>query len=116
MNGAADSAEDMGLGLAGTDDVICQDDGICTFAPAPGSGPGTDLSDFVGEDVAGDWMLCVGDSAAQDTGQICPADFGSGISLDVQSVSLTEVPTASTWGLIALLGLLAGAGVMVLRR
>lgn len=109
LNGAATSAEDMGA--AGS--VICQDDGICDYFPFPDAGPGTDLDDFDGEEGGGDWMLCVGDGAGADVGQICSA------ALTIQTapaVPVTEVPTANTWGLLALLVMLGGLGVFFVRR
>jgi uncharacterized repeat protein (TIGR01451 family) len=66
---AAISAEDMGTTL-GTDGVICQDDGECTFAPAPDTGPGTNLAQFNTQNGAGTWQVCVGDSGGGDTGDL----------------------------------------------
>jgi hypothetical protein len=75
------SAETMGAsGLA-----VCAGDGICDFSPFPGTGPGANLGQFNGQDATGDWMLCVGDSASADTGQLCGGeliDEGAGIFTD----------------------------------
>lgn len=113
---AATSAEDMGSTLSGG--VICQDDGICTFAPAPGAGPGTNLAQFIGQDGAGTWQVCVGDSAGGDTG-----DFDSAqIIFDVTAPptptpqAVPGVPAMTPWGLAALLLTMAGVAVLLLRR
>lgn len=65
IDGAAASAEDMG-----TTGVVCQDDGICSYAPAPDSvaTPPSNFAGFGGEDPSGTWTLCVGDSQGLDTG------------------------------------------------
>ena len=68
-NGAPTSAEDMGATIPGGD-VVCTADGLCDYAPAPGAGPGTDFSDFIGMNAAGTWQICVGDAGGGDTGQI----------------------------------------------
>ncbi len=70
-DGAAVSAEDMGAALAGSDDVVCQDDGVCEFSPAPGSiaSPPATLADvFTTND--GDWTICAGDSVSFDAGTL----------------------------------------------
>lgn len=64
------SAEDMGASLGSSDDVICQDDGVCTFFPFPDTGPGTNLAQFNGQNGSGTWQVCVGDSAGGDTGDL----------------------------------------------
>jgi len=51
-NGAATSAEDMGLTAVG---VVCQDDGLCDYAPSPGLGEGVDFNDYIGMESAGNW-------------------------------------------------------------
>ncbi|MEM7585129.1 MAG: proprotein convertase P-domain-containing protein [Acidobacteriota bacterium] len=112
-NGAGDSAEDMGSTIGGGE-FICQDDGICSYSPAPGSGPGVDLSDFNGELASGDWMVCVGDSAGGDTGDVCSASVNISGS---PPVSLIDVPTMSYSGLALLFLMLAGVGCwMIFRR
>ncbi len=112
-NAAGDSAEVMGTTILGTE-FVCQDDGICSFSPAPDTGPGVDLSDFNGENGSGDWMVCVGDSAAGDTGDICSASVNiSG----TPPTSLIDVPTMSYSGLALLFLMLAGVGCwMIFRR
>ena len=52
----------MGSTLASSQ-VVCADDAICAFAPAPGAGPGTSFADFIGEDPEGTWQLCFADAA-----------------------------------------------------
>jgi subtilisin-like proprotein convertase family protein len=64
---SVNSAESMG-GTIGDNEVVCQDDAICTFQPNPGAAlPGT-LADFSGESFSGTWTLCIGDAAANDLG------------------------------------------------
>ena len=63
------SAENMAMGLGPTD-VVCQSDGRCDFFTAPGAGPGTALSDFLGEDAAGQWQVCAGDGDDNDKGTV----------------------------------------------
>ena len=92
--------------------VVCQDDGICDFIPAPDTGPGVSLADFNGEDGDGDWMVCVGDSALGDTG-----DFESAaVIITAAAPSVIEVPTVNGIGLFALMALLALGSVVFLRR
>lgn len=106
------SAENMGSTLDSSG-VICQDDGECTFIPAPGAGPGTSLAQFIGQDAAGTWQVCVGDSAGGDTG-----DFDSfQLQITAQPViQYTGIPTLSSVGIVALVGLLLTAGFFVIRR
>jgi subtilisin-like proprotein convertase family protein len=68
-DGASHDAELMGSTL-GDDEAVCLDDGQCAFQPNPGTGPGTSLADFDGEDPVGTWQLCAGDSATPDAGAI----------------------------------------------
>ena len=46
----------------GTDQVVCRDDGFCTFFPEPDQ-----LADFAGQAASGTWRFCVSDSAGADT-------------------------------------------------
>ena len=67
-DGAGTSAETMGAGLA-SNEVVCEADGICTFAPNKGAAAG--LANFAGFDgiqAKGQWRLCVGDSVVQFAG------------------------------------------------
>jgi hypothetical protein len=68
--GAAVSAELMGNTSTATGHVVCQNDGICTYAPARGIAAGGDLSSYVGTTAAGTWRFCVGDSEVGDLGTI----------------------------------------------
>jgi hypothetical protein len=61
---AGTSAEN--LGDPGT--VVCEVDGICNYAPAPDTGPGTNLAQYNGQNAAGTWQVCVGDAGGGDTG------------------------------------------------
>jgi len=65
------SAEDMGLGGVG----VCSGDGICDYFPFPDTGPGTNLAQFNGQNGAGNWQVCVGDSAAGDEGDFASASI-----------------------------------------
>jgi cysteine-rich repeat protein len=69
QQGAATSSETMGS-LGGTAWRVCQDDGICTFAPNNGSAPAGDLTSFNGQAANGTWKFCVGDGGAGDVGSI----------------------------------------------
>ncbi len=90
-NGAATSAEDMGSTITGSQ-VVCTDDGLCDYAPAPDTGPGTDFSDFIGMDAAGTWQLCVGDAGGGDTGQIVVAGTALNITAEIPTIpSLTSM-------------------------
>lgn len=71
-NGGTTDAEQLGASN-GTDNVVCQDDGLCSYSPNSGMGEGTDFSDFIGMESAGTWQVCVGDAGGQDTGSLCPA-------------------------------------------
>lgn len=66
LGGAATSSENMGAGGS----VVCQGDGICTFAPSAGAAPAGTLASFNGQTAAGTWKVCVGDAAATDAGTI----------------------------------------------
>jgi cysteine-rich repeat protein len=66
---ASHAAEDMGSRLSNTQ-AACRDDGRCAYVPSPGAGPGTDLTDFIGELAAGDWRVCVGDGDNFDAGTL----------------------------------------------
>ena len=111
---AANDAELMGDDLATTDDVVCQDNGICNYFPNPGAAADSgDLSTiFDGEGATGDWQLCVGDSFAFDTGNLDSA------TVDVL-VALPEsqpVPTMNAIGLMVLMLALGGLGLVLMRR
>lgn len=68
---AANDAESMGDSLTGPE-VVCQDDGICSYFPNPGSvaTPPANFAGFVGEAASGTWKLCVGDSNPADIGSL----------------------------------------------
>jgi subtilisin-like proprotein convertase family protein len=64
----ADDPETMGNTIADAQ-VICQDDGRCTYLANPGAVVGhANFAGFAGENASGNWQLCVGDSEALDTG------------------------------------------------
>ncbi len=67
--GAAVSAENMGNTITSSGNV-CQNDSICTFAPANGAAAPGDLNSFNGKPAAGTWQLCIGDGGSGDTGTI----------------------------------------------
>lgn len=82
-DGAAPSAETMGSTILG-DQFVCQDDGICEYTPNNGAAPPGNLSAFDGQDGAGSWQLCIGDSAGGDVGNICSvALVFNGLSADL---------------------------------
>jgi subtilisin-like proprotein convertase family protein len=68
-DGGATDAELMGSTISPSQ-AVCQDDGLCDYAPnADSATPGV-LADLHGESVLGDWQLCFGDSGAGETGVI----------------------------------------------
>lgn len=79
-DGGGASAENLGTALS----VVCQDDGICNYVPNAGAAtPGT-LAAFDGQNGAGSWQVCVGDSAGGDVGDICSAALiFNGVSADL---------------------------------
>ena len=70
---ATDASEQMGKipsDLA-TGDVICAFAGSpCSYAPSPGAATPGNLGSLNGESKVGNWILCLGDSAAADTGTL----------------------------------------------
>jgi len=116
-NGVVD-AELMGSTID-TSGIVCADDGECNFLPNPDSAADSgDLSAiFDGEDAAGTWQLCVGDSNGLDTGNLASADFtitavGGGPELPAPP----SVPTLSLFGMLALALVLALGTALALRR
>jgi subtilisin-like proprotein convertase family protein len=72
-NGGATSAEQMGVAVAATDGVVCQNENpaiTCEWSPVPGAGPGLDFDDFVGLAANGTWKVCAGDAGAGDFGTL----------------------------------------------
>lgn len=68
-DGALVSAESMGDTISGSD-VVCKDDGICDFKPAPGKGPGFGFIDFKNKKASGFWRLCAADGDDGDSGTL----------------------------------------------
>lgn len=99
--------EMMGTTILGGE-FVCTDDGICDYFANPDSGPGVNFAGFNGEDAAGDWMVCVGDSAAGDTGALCDPVLNISVG--------APVPTTGRMVLVILLIALIGASLLVLRR
>ncbi len=58
-------AESMGMMLT-SNQVVCRDDGACTFKPNSGAALAGDLDDLVGQQAPGVWELCVGDASGAD--------------------------------------------------
>jgi len=82
------SAEDMGITIGSTENV-CADDGVCGHIPFPDMGPGTNLSDFDTEDLAGAWLVCAGDSGGGDLGELVNATLTFGaVPVELQSFSV----------------------------
>lgn len=54
-----------------TDDTICVFPGSpCNYAPSSGAAVAGNLGSLAGQNKVGNWQLCIGDSAAQDTGTL----------------------------------------------
>lgn len=68
-DGSSHEAEGMGFGLMPYE-TVCRDDGLCAFAPSPGSGSGEALSDFLGHSAPGAWRICVGDATPSNEGDL----------------------------------------------
>lgn len=66
---SANPAENMGDGTTASNQVICQDDGICDYSPD------NPFSTFAGENAIGTWNFCVSDNAGGDTGSIASFTF-----------------------------------------
>ncbi|MCP5467892.1 MAG: DUF4215 domain-containing protein [Deltaproteobacteria bacterium] len=63
------SGDLIGSGLM-DNEVACQDDGQCVFKSYTNAFSTNTLADFNGEDPAGDWLLCVADQDAMETGTL----------------------------------------------
>ncbi len=116
-NGVYD-AETMG-GSLGTGGVVCTDDGECDFIPNPGAAADSgDLSAiFDGEDAAGTWEFCAGDSAGGDTGNLGVVQFAIAAAGGPGPIPDTQpVPMLNAIGLFVLLLLLGGLAFWTLRR
>lgn len=81
------------------------------------------LSAFNGESTAGTWELIVSDSAGGDTGTINdwalltdPVVAGTCEVCDSAPVQEEAIPTLSGLGLLVLIGILAGAALVMIRR
>ncbi len=118
-DGNPTSAEDMGSTIGGAQ-FVCQDDGLCNYFPFPDNangGVGTNFAtDFVGMESAGNWQICVGDSADGDTGQVCP---GTDLIFGVIPPAPPEpvvIPTNTNLGLLAMIASLLFAGLFLVRR
>jgi len=114
-NGAATSAEDMGATIAGNQ-VVCTDDGLCDYAPAPGAGPGTDFSDFIGMDATGTWQICVGDSVAADTGQIDETVSTLNFTVAIPAIPVFTPPAGTPITMNGSTGPANGSLIVVTRR
>lgn len=113
-DGGVTSAEDMGNTILDAG-VACQDDGFCDYFGVPDSGPGVGFADFIGEEGAGDWSICVGDSVGADTGDINPGGTVLNITQAAPPPAI-EIPTANRVGLGLLVALLGLGAVVLLRR
>ena len=91
---ATASAEAMGSGIAGAQ-VACQDDGVCSYAPAPGSitQPPSSFAGLAGENAEGTWTLCVGDSVAPDAGNLTSASLT--VTTESPPVPAVHLPLAA---------------------
>ncbi|HEY8560971.1 MAG TPA: proprotein convertase P-domain-containing protein [Pyrinomonadaceae bacterium] len=70
-DGAGPEAETLGSGLT-TDQRVCLDNGVCKYDPSPdtAASPASFAAAFNGQNVSGNWTLCVGDSALGDAGVV----------------------------------------------
>ena len=111
------SAENMGASLDSSG-VICQDDAECSFIPAPGSGPGTNLAQFNGQDGAGTWQVCVGDAGGGDTGDFDSAALNFSVAQPPTPTPAgpQPVPATGSRGIALMVLLLAGAAFVFLKR
>ncbi len=104
---ATNDPELMGGTLTGAQ-VVCLDDGFCSYFTNPGAAatPPASFADLAGEAASGNWTLCVGDSGGGDTGEIS----GWSITLVHEGAAVTEpprlVPASSRWSLVLLGGLI----------
>jgi hypothetical protein len=80
------------------------------------------LSAFNGESTMGTWELLVWDNAGGDTGQIVDWDLIADPPIGGTCVICEAVPddraipTLNTLGLLVLIGILVGAGLVMIRR
>ena len=115
-NGLID-AETMGEpGVPGNGIVVCTDDGECAFIPNPGSAidSGNLSTIFDGEEAAGNWQLCVGDSVGEDSGNLASAVLDLEVLIDLPESQ--PVPTMNAIGLVVLVLALGGLGLVLMRR
>ncbi|MCP4427934.1 MAG: hypothetical protein GY803_25905 [Chloroflexi bacterium] len=125
VDGAATSAEDMGL--PGSD--ICTGDGICTYSPDSGTGPPADggLATFDGLLAVGNWTLCIGDAEFVSTGEFGDGAGGGSWTLSgltdptavgFQAVSVGQTPFSSgqVWPVVALVVIFSGGTFVAIRR
>lgn len=109
MDGAPDSAENMGSNLI----PVVGDDGVVTFAPAPGSiGGFPDFASFaaVVTDINGTWLLHIGDSGGLDQGNI------NSVTLNITASVPIVVPTMSQWGLFLFALLSMSLGIVFMYK
>jgi subtilisin-like proprotein convertase family protein len=68
---SSDPAESMGNTIS-TSQVVCQDDGRCSYSPSPDgfSGSLANFAGFAGLASNGTWQFCASDNAAADTGTV----------------------------------------------
>jgi subtilisin-like proprotein convertase family protein len=106
-DGGATSAELMGSTIIGTQ-FVCGDDGLCEYAPAPDTGPGTSFADFVGLQAAGNWQVCVGDSGLGDSGNLCSANLNFTIAIGAIATSTPSDGSTLNFGMGAAYNLTIG--------
>lgn len=112
QDGGTTDAETMGSTITGTQ-FVCTDDGLCDYFPNPGASPGGGFATFIGEEALGNWQVCVGDSAAGDTGEISSVNLVVAALAPV--VPSAPVPALDRLGLAVLAAVLM-LGVFFLRR
>jgi subtilisin-like proprotein convertase family protein len=120
---SADPAETMGNTIS-TSQVVCQDDGRCSYSPSPDgyAGSTSNFAGFVGLGSSGTWQFCVADNAAADTGTVASVTLnltceGGPTSVKLSSLESGSAPTRPTGWLVAVLLVAAlGAGIILRRR
>jgi subtilisin-like proprotein convertase family protein len=91
------SAESMGAGLSGSQNV-CQQNGVCSFVPNQDSAPSTftNFSGFVGQSAYGTWQFCANDNASADLGAVFTVTLNIACVVPpTATATATATPTAT---------------------
>jgi subtilisin-like proprotein convertase family protein len=98
-----DDPETMGNTLS-TSQVACLNDARCNYRTnrdAETGSTATNLAALNGQAAAGNWQVCVGDSAGLDTGSICAVTITAGSGGGGGGATYTVTPTAHNFGNVA---------------